>query len=82
MVSTRNSIEKSCRSREQVLFEQLIVRTLNMAASRTDMSIAIRHFTDEIQRKEPFDFLLLHAAAAVSLKEFETCMRLYAVAAP
>jgi len=71
MVSTRNS-------KRSTPFEQLIFRTLNTAKSGGNLAVAIKAFTDETQRKEPFDFLLLHAAAAVSLKEFETCMRLYA----
>lgn len=71
MVSTRNS-------KRSTPFEQLIFRTLNIAKSGGNLAMAIKAFTDETQRKEPFDFLLLHAAAAVSLKEFETCMRLYA----
>ena len=72
MVSTRNS------KRLTSPFEQLVFRTLDTVKSGGNLAVAIKAFTDETQRKEPFDFLLLHAAAAVSLKEFETCMRLYA----
>jgi hypothetical protein len=50
-------------------------------AQTTSMAHAIAFFTQESGHNQPFDFLLLHAAAAVSLTEFENCLCLYSMPA-
>jgi hypothetical protein len=83
VVSTRS---KRCRVPETVQNghlpspSKIVQKTLKLAQT-TSMTHAIAFFTQQSGHNQPFDFLLLHAAAAVSLKEFENCLRLYSMPA-
>jgi len=63
-------------TRRRKKFQDSCLRAMDLAR-REDVVGAITLFTSEVGQSRPFDFLLLHAAAAVSLDEFEKCLHLF-----
>jgi hypothetical protein len=69
MVTTR-------RGQLEINFEECVSKAMDLARRR-NVTRAIAEFTSKVNQEKPIDYLLLHAAAAVSLSEFENCLRSY-----
>jgi hypothetical protein len=63
-------------TRRKSKFEDAVSRAMDLARQR-NITAAVALFTSEVNQSQPFDYLLLHAAAQVSLDEFEKCLRMY-----
>lgn len=63
-------------TRRRSKFEDCVSRAMDLARRR-NITGAVALFTSEVNQSKPFDYLLLHTAAEVSLNEFEKCLRLY-----
>lgn len=64
------------RGKAEINFEDCVSKAMDLARRR-NVTRAIADFTSKVNQEKPIDFLLLHAAAAVSLSEFENCLRSY-----
>lgn len=72
MVTSRRMVT----TRSQTTNDGAVLRAMHLAKQRR-YTQAIQEFTRTVGHTRPLDYLMLHTAAAISLQEFDTCLRTF-----